>query len=93
MAGTKKIPIRMCLGCAQGFPKKELLRVVCSPQGEISLDTQGKKPGRGAYICPNEACLAKAKKQKRLEKTFSQAIPDEVYTRLEEELKKHVQCE
>ena len=58
----KKIPMRTCTGCGEQKPKKELVRVVRSPEGEISLDTTGKKPGRGAYICPNAACLAKAKK-------------------------------
>ena len=59
---TRKVPIRRCVGCGEGKPKKELVRVVRSPEGEISLDTTGKKPGRGAYICPDPACLAKARK-------------------------------
>ncbi|MCM1578540.1 MAG: YlxR family protein [Ruminococcus sp.] len=67
-------------------PKKELVRVVRSPEGEISMDITGKKPGRGAYICPDAGCLSKAKKQRRLEKNFSCRITDEVYDNLEREL-------
>ncbi|WRS27130.1 YlxR family protein [Oscillospiraceae bacterium MB08-C2-2] len=83
----RKLPVRMCLGCNEHKPKKELVRVVRSPQGEISLDTTGKKPGRGAYICGNSQCLAKAIKARRLERAFSCQIPEEVYGRLEEEMK------
>ena len=83
---TKKIPVRMCSGCGQHFPKKELVRVVRSPQGEISVDLTGKKSGRGAYICQNVECLRKARKAKRLERALGCQIPDEVYGRLEEEL-------
>ncbi len=83
---TKKIPVRMCSGCGQHFPKKELVRVVRSPQGEISVDLTGKKSGRGAYICQNVECLRKARKAKRLERALECQIPDEVYGRLEEEL-------
>ena len=68
-------------------PKKELVRVVRSPEGEISIDLVGKKPGRGAYVCRDANCLAKARKAKRLERAFSCEIPDEVYERMEEELK------
>ncbi len=83
---TKQIPIRHCLGCGEGKPKKELVRVVRSPAGEMSVDITGKKPGRGAYICKNAACLAKAQKAKRLEKAFSCQIDKDVYTRLEQEI-------
>ena len=83
---TKKIPVRMCSGCGQHFPKKELVRVVRSPQGAISVDLTGKKSGRGAYICQNVECLRKARKAKRLERALECQIPDEVYGRLEEEL-------
>ena len=83
----RKIPLRMCTGCGEHKPKKELVRVVKSPLGEISLDTTGKKPGRGAYICPCVDCLIKAKKARRLEKAFSCHIPDEIYGAMEEELK------
>ena len=82
----KKIPLRTCTGCGEQKPKKELVRVVRSPEGEISLDTTGKKPGRGAYICPNAACLAKAKTAKSLERVFAFAIPETVYAELEASL-------
>ena len=82
----KKIPIRRCVGCGEGKPKKELVRVVRSAAGEVNLDLTGRMPGRGAYLCPDTECLRKARKARRLEKEFSQAIPDEVYDRLEKEL-------
>ena len=83
----KKIPLRQCLGCREMKPKPQLIRVVRSPQGEISLDFRGKKPGRGAYICPQGECLARARKSKALERAFSTAIPPEVYEALEEQMK------
>ena len=83
---TKKVPLRKCTGCGEMKPKKELIRVVKSPEGELSLDTTGRKPGRGAYLCPNIDCLRTARKAKRLEKAFSCPIPAEVYDRMEEEL-------
>lgn len=83
---TKKIPIRRCVGCGEGKPKKELVRVVKSAEGEISVDLTGKKSGRGAYICPSKSCLAKAQKAKRLERAFECAISDEVYVRLAKEV-------
>ena len=67
-------------------PKKELLRVVRSPEGEVSLDATGKKPGRGAYICPNVECLAKAQKSKGLERSFKAPVPKDVYEQLLQEL-------
>ena len=82
----KKIPVRTCLGCGEPKEKKSLIRVVRSPDGEISMDLTGKKSGRGAYICPDANCLKKAKKAKRLEKSFECAIPEEVYEKLEAEL-------
>ena len=83
----KKIPMRQCLGCREMKPKKELIRVVRSPdESAISLDFQGKAPGRGAYLCPDPACLKKAIKSRALERAFSAAIPPEIYTRLEEEM-------
>ncbi len=78
----------MCLGCGEMKPKKELVRIVKSPEGEISLDTTGKKSGRGAYICASAECLEKVKKARRLEKSFSCRIDDSVYGAMEEELKK-----
>ncbi|MBQ9964782.1 MAG: YlxR family protein [Clostridia bacterium] len=82
----KRIPLRKCTGCGEMKPKKELVRIVKDPEGAISLDRTGKKAGRGAYICPDEACLATARKARRLEKAFACQIPDAVYTQLEEEL-------
>ena len=73
--------------CGAKKPKRELVRVVKSPEGEISLDLTGRKSGRGAYICPSIECLAKAKKARRLEKAFSCQIPDDVYAAMEKELK------
>ena len=82
----KKLPLRMCTGCGEHKQKRELVRVVKSPQGEISLDLSGKKPGRGAYICPSLECLKKARKAKRLERTFECEIPDTVFNAMEKEL-------
>lgn len=82
----KKIPMRQCLGCREMKAKRELIRAVKSPSGEISLDFKGKAPGRGAYICPNTECLKKAVKAKALEKAFSAQIPDEVYKVLSEQM-------
>ena len=78
----KKIPMRQCLGCREMKPKKELIRAVKSPEGEISLDFRGKKPGRGAYVCPDPECLKKAIKGRAFERAFSAQIPDEVYAEL-----------
>lgn len=82
----KKIPMRQCLGCREMKPKRELIRVVRSPEGRISLDFKGKAPGRGAYVCPNADCLKKAIKARALERAFSSQIPEEVYRELEEEM-------
>ena len=83
---VKKIPMRQCLGCREMKPKRELLRVVRSPEGEVSLDTRGKKPGRGAYVCPNADCLKKAVKTRALSRALETEIPDEVMQRLAAEL-------
>ena len=83
---VKKIPRRRCTGCNEQRPKRELVRVVRSPEGEVSMDLTGKKAGRGAYLCPSAACLAKARKAKRLERAFGVPIPDGVYDRLTEEI-------
>lgn len=80
----KKVPMRMCTGCGEMKPKKELLRIVRSPEGEIAVDVTGKKAGRGAYICKDAECLKKARKAKRLERAFGCAISGEVYAKLEE---------
>ena len=74
----KKIPKRQCVGCREMRPKKELIRVVKSPEGEISLDFHGKAPGRGAYLCPDPECLKKAIRAKALERAFDVKIPQEV---------------
>jgi predicted RNA-binding protein YlxR (DUF448 family) len=84
----KKIPMRQCLGCREMKPKRELIRVVRSPEGEISLDFRGKANGRGAYLCPNGDCLKKAVKSRALERAFSAAIPAEIYDRLREEMER-----
>ena len=83
----KKLPLRMCTGCSEHKPKKELVRVVRSPEGEISLDLTGKQSGRGAYLCKNPECLQQARKAKRLERSFACKIPEALYDRLEEEMK------
>lgn len=82
----RKIPLRKCTGCCEMKPKKELIRVVKTPEGEICLDVTGKKSGRGAYICPNRECFLKAKKAKRLEKAFETQIPETVYDEMEKQL-------
>ena len=82
----KKIPMRQCLGCREAKPKKELIRVVRSPEGQISLDFKGKASGRGAYVCPDPKCLKKAIKARALERAFSAQIPPEIYERLESQM-------
>ena len=83
---VRKIPMRQCLGCHEHKEKRELLRVVRDPEGNISLDFTGKKSGRGAYICKSVKCLRRAAKSKRIEKNLGCAIPDEVYEKMESEL-------
>ena len=82
----RKIPLRKCVGCCEIKPKKELVRIVKSPEAEISLDLTGKKNGRGAYICKSRECLAKARKAKRLEKALETQIPENVYDDIETRL-------
>lgn len=82
----KKIPMRQCLGCREMKPKRELIRAVKSPDGEVNLDFKGKMPGRGAYLCPNGECLKKAMKSKALERAFSTQIPTEIYDALEKQM-------
>ncbi len=84
----KKIPMRQCLGCREMKPKKELIRVVRSPEGAISLDFRGKANGRGAYLCPDPACLKKAVKARALERAFSAQIPQAVYDALAEQMER-----
>ena len=83
----KKIPMRQCVGCREMKPKKELIRVVRSPEGAVSLDFRGKLPGRGAYVCPDPACLAKARKSRGLERAFDAALPAQVWDDLEAQMK------
>lgn len=83
----KKTPMRQCLGCREMKPKNELIRVVRAPDGEISLDFRGKKPGRGAYLCPAPDCLARVKKSRGLERAFSAQVSAEVYEALDEQMK------
>lgn len=83
---TKKIPLRMCLGCNELKPKKELIRVVKDQDGLISIDFTGKKPGRGAYICNSAECFKQAKKAKRFERAFENQISDEIYKQLIQEI-------
>ena len=83
---TKKIPQRQCLACRQMRPKRELIRVVRSKEGAVSLDATGKKPGRGAYVCPNADCLKKAIKTRALSRALETEIPEEVMQRLAAEL-------
>lgn len=87
----KKIPMRMCVGCREMKPKKELIRVVRQPSGQVMLDRTGKAAGRGAYVCPDSACLEKARKSKVLERTLEAAIEAEVYDQLAKELDARVQ--
>ncbi len=82
----RKIPLRTCTGCGEAKPKAELVRVVKSPEGEISLDLTGKKSGRGAYVCRSLDCLKKAQKARRFERAFETVIPDEVYEQMVKEL-------
>lgn len=86
MATVKKTPMRMCLGCNEMKPKKELIRAVKSPEGEISMDLTGKKSGRGAYICRSSECFRLARKARRFEKAFSCQISEEIYDAMEKEL-------
>lgn len=83
---TRKIPVRRCVGCGEHFPKNSLIRILRSPDGEISLDFTGKKSGRGAYICKNLQCLRRARRSGRIESSLGCPIPDEVYDKLEGEL-------
>lgn len=78
----KKIPMRMCVGCREMKPKRELVRVVRAPDGAVSLDPVGKKPGRGAYVCKSEACLNRAIKQRQLERQLEVVLTEEVAVQL-----------
>ena len=80
------MPVRMCVGCQEMKNKKEMIRVIKTPEGTFMLDATGKKNGRGAYVCPSEECLQLARNNKGLERSFKQAIPAEVYESLEKEM-------
>lgn len=82
----KKVPMRKCVGCQEMKAKKELMRVLRTEDGEFVLDTTGRKNGRGAYLCLSGECLKKAVKSKGLERSFKQAIPQDVYEKLEKEM-------
>ena len=86
MPKVKKIPQRQCVGCREMKDKKSLLRVVRRPEGDVSLDFLGKKPGRGAYVCHDVACLQRARKSRALERAFEVDIPTEVFDAMEAEL-------
>ena len=86
MAAERKIPLRQCVGCGEDKEKKAMLRVIKTSEGEILLDDTGKKNGRGAYICPNADCFAKAVASKGLERSFKMPIEKSVYDKLAKEL-------
>ena len=84
--GVRKIPLRQCIGCGEMKSKKEMIRVIKTPEDAIMIDATGKKNGRGAYICPSAECLKKAIKSKGLERSFKMNIPKEVYEQLTKEM-------
>lgn len=86
MAVKKKIPMRKCVGCGEMKTKKELMRILRTEAGDFVVDAEGKKNGRGAYICRSAECFRKAVKNRGLERSFKQEIPQEVYDRLEKEM-------
>ena len=83
---VRKVPMRICVGCQELKNKRELIRVVMSPEGNISIDRTGKAPGRGAYICPNESCFTEAYKAKRLERSLKHAVGADIYESLKERI-------
>ncbi|MBQ3012138.1 MAG: YlxR family protein [Clostridia bacterium] len=83
---TRKVPMRQCLGCNEHKPKREMIRVVRTPEGAVELDFVGKKSGRGAYICPKRSCFAKARKSKRIENILEVKLPEEIYDRMEQSI-------
>lgn len=85
----RKIPERQCLGCNEHKPKREMLRVVRDPEGNVSLDFSGKKSGRGAYVCWDVKCLKKARRSRRIERSLDCVIPEEVWDEMEQELAIH----
>lgn len=87
---AKKIPMRQCVGCGEMKNKREMMRVLKTAEGSMILDTSGRKNGRGAYLCMSKDCLAKARKNKGLERSFKMNIPDELYESLEKEFEEDV---
>lgn len=87
MVITKKFPQRQCIGCGEMKNKKEMIRILKTPEGEFVLDASGRKNGRGAYVCPSMECLQKAIRSRGLERSFKMAIPKDVYETLEKEMK------
>lgn len=85
----KKMPLRMCLGCQEMKPKRELIRIVRNKENETTVDFTGKKPGRGAYICKSIICFDKARKGKRLERAFKSQIDETVYNMLKQQLEEN----
>lgn len=85
---TRKVPLRQCIGCGARKKKKELVRIIKVPEGDILTDTSGKKNGRGAYICNSVSCLAAARKKHALDRAFKAAVPDSVFDEIEKELEK-----
>ncbi len=86
MGGSKKTPMRKCVGCQEMKNKKEMIRVIRTAEGSFQLDATGRKNGRGAYVCPSKECLEKAVRHRGLERSFHQAVPEEVYHTLEKEM-------
>ncbi|MBE6684241.1 MAG: YlxR family protein [Ruminococcaceae bacterium] len=82
----RKVPMRQCLGCNEHKPKREMIRVVRTPEGAVELDFVGKKSGRGAYICPKRSCFAKARKSKRIENILEVKLPEEIYDAMEKSI-------
>lgn len=82
----RKVPVRQCAGCAEHFPKKQLIRVVRTPEGAVELDLVGKKNGRGVYLCKKASCFKKARKTRRLERELECPISDAVYDAIEEQI-------
>jgi predicted RNA-binding protein YlxR (DUF448 family) len=93
MIKTRKTPQRTCLGCRQAKDKKDLIRIVKSPDGTVSVDLTGKKSGRGAYLCPDPNCLEKAVRSKALERSLGAAIDEKVFDELRLQLKERTEKE
>lgn len=83
---NKKPATRQCVGCRESFEKRDLIRIIKTPEGEVKLDATGKSNGRGAYLCKNAECLKKARKSQGLNRSLKMVIPDEIYDQLEKEL-------